>query len=151
MYISIKSRGFSWSCDCLWAKILLWDSALWRSFNLINFLTPKMSFGRHLKMIHVHLINLLSLPQTKFAKVVFLHQFVILCTGGWSVSVHAGIHPTGQTPPGQTNPGQKSPLVRHSRADSTPSGDTGNKRAVRILLECENESKEGVIAKLENY
>ena len=54
-------------------------------------------------------------PQTKFAKAMFLHLSVILFTGGVSASVHAGIH----------NPPPQCML-----------GDTGNKRAVRILLEC---------------
>ena len=47
---------------------------------------------------------------------------VILFTvggGGMSASVHAGIHPLGADPPTQCM-----------------LGDTGNKRAVRILLEC---------------
>ena len=48
-------------------------------------------------------------PQTKFAKVMFLHVSVILSTGGGSASVHVGI---------------------------PPPGDTVNERAVCILLEC---------------
>ena len=53
----------------------------------------------------------------------------------WAVHPQAGIprqvHPPGQVPPGQVPP----------RAGTHPSaqcllGDTGNKRAVRILLEC---------------
>ena len=96
-----------------------------------------MSPGRHLKMIHVHLINLLSLPANEVCEgCVFTSVCHSVHGGGGSVSVHAGIHPTGQTPPGQTNPGQTPPLVRHSRADSTPLRRYGNKRAVSILLEC---------------
>ena len=46
---------------------------------------------------------------------------VILFTGGVSASVHAGIHPQGSRPPPQ---------------EQCKLGDTGNKQAVRILLEC---------------
>ena len=55
-------------------------------------------------------------PQRSCGKVMFLHLSVILSTGGVSASVHAGIHPHGQTPPshppGQTTPGRH-PLGRH--------------------------------------
>ena len=49
------------------------------------------------------------------AKVIFLHLFAILFTGGVSASVHAGIpHPQEQTPPGadpleQTPPQEQTP------------------------------------------
>ena len=53
---------------------------------------------------------------------MFLHVSVILFTGrGGSVSVHAGIY----IPPGADPPGEQCMLA-----------DTGNKRAVSILLEC---------------
>ena len=95
---------------------------------------------------------------------------VILFTGwGVSASVHAGIHPLGQTPPEQTPPGRhppgryplgRHPLGRHPHPGRHPPGqtapwemtpprsrlppppvqcilgDTGNKLAVPILLEC---------------
>ena len=67
-------------------------------------------------------------PQTKFAKIMFLHLSVSYSVHTrMSASVHAGIHP----PPGADTP----------RADTLPPeqcmlGDTGNTRAVRILLEC---------------
>ena len=66
-------------------------------------------------------------PQTKFAKVMFLHLSVSdSIPRGLSASVHARIHPTTeQTPPEQT------PLPTQCML-----GDTGNKRAVRILLRC---------------
>ena len=58
--------------------------------------------------------------------------------GGMSASVHAGIHtPLGRHPRADTLP-----LGRHPPLGQTPSpvqcmlGDTGNKRAVRILLKC---------------
>ena len=56
---------------------------------------------------------------------------VILFTGGdVCLSACWDTHPPGQTPP----------LDRHPRADTPPAqcmlGDTGNKRAVRILLKC---------------
>ena len=68
-------------------------------------------------------------PQRSLGNVMFLHVFVILFTGGRGVSgsVHAGIHPPrSRQPPGaDTRP----PVQRML-------GDTGNKRAVRILLQC---------------
>ena len=85
-------------------------------------------------------------PQAKFAKVVFLH--VSVCHSvhrGVSASVHAGIHLPGAdipweqtaTPPVQTIP---PPWTRHPPEQTPPVqcmlGDTGNKRTVRILLEC---------------
>ena len=60
-------------------------------------------------------------PQTKFAKVMFLHLSV-------SYSVHMGgvcLSACWDTPPEQTPPQEQCML-----------GDTGNKRVVRILLEC---------------
>ena len=65
----------------------------------------------------------------KFGKVMFLHLSVShsVHKGGDSASMHAGIADTPfreQTPQEQTPPPQ------------CMLGDTGNKRAVRILLEC---------------
>ena len=65
-------------------------------------------------------------PETKFAKVMFLH--VSVCTRG-------GV-------PGQVPPSRYTPWAGTPRAGTPPPpeqcrlGDTGNKRAVRILLEC---------------
>ena len=47
-------------------------------------------------------------PQTKCAKVMFLHLSIILFTGG-STSVHAGIHPPDQTPPEADTPSADTP------------------------------------------
>ena len=93
-------------------------------------------------------------PQTKFAKVMFLHMSVILSTRG----EYLGRYPLGPgNPPGQgTPPGTRYPprtrYTLRTRYDphklGTPwdqvhppleqcmPGDTGNKRVVRILLEC---------------
>ena len=66
------------------------------------------------------------------AKVIFLHLFVILFTGGGSASVHAGIPPRADppgpdpprsdTPPDQTPPRSDTPRIRHPprEADSPP-------------------------------
>ena len=49
-------------------------------------------------------------PQTKFAKVIFLHLSVILFTGGVPASVHAGIPPpAADTSPGADPPGPDTP------------------------------------------
>ena len=64
-----------------------------------------------------------------WGKVIFLHLFVILFTGG-SASVHDGIPPPDQAPSGTRPPqDQAPPGTEHA-------GDTVNARAVRILLEC---------------
>ena len=61
---------------------------------------------------------------------MFLHVSVILFTGG-SASVHAGIHrPWDETPPRSRPPPGPDP------PEQCMLGDTGNKRSVRILLEC---------------
>ena len=75
-------------------------------------------------------------PQTKFAKVMFLHLSVSHSVhGGRGVYLSACLDthiPWEQTP----HPGSDTPL----RADTHPAqcmlGDTGNNRTVRILLEC---------------
>ena len=80
-------------------------------------------------------ISLLSYyrPQTKFAKVVFLHVSVILSTGGGLPQCMLGYHPpgAGTTPP----PEQIPPRSRHP-PEQCMLGDTANRREVRILLEC---------------
>ena len=64
-----------------------------------------------------------------WGKVIFLHLCVILFTGGgsaWAGTPLAGTHPqAGTHPPWQVHPREQCML-----------GDTGYKRAVRILLEC---------------
>ena len=66
-------------------------------------------------------------PQRSWGKVMFLHVCVILFTRG-SASVHAGIPPLGKADP----PGKETPLP----PVQCMLGDTVNKRAVCILLEC---------------
>ena len=73
-------------------------------------------------------------PQTKFAKVMFLHMSVCPQGGGvcpiacWDTHPRGrhplgrpplGRHPPGQTPPGQTPPGQTPPCVVHAEIWST--------------------------------
>ena len=90
----------------------------------------------------------------KFAKVTFLHLSVILCTGGVSASVHAGMHTLlgadtpfwEQTPPsGSRHPllGADTPWEQTSPGADTPlplGADLPSRRlllrTVRILLEC---------------
>ena len=75
-------------------------------------------------------------PQTKFAKVMFLHVSVCPQEGKtWAGTPPGRYTPLGRytpwvgTPPGQVHPpGQVPPWCML--------GDTGNKRAVRILLKC---------------
>ena len=68
-----------------------------------------------------------------WGKVIFLHLFVILFTGGWGLPQYMlGYHPPDQAPH-QTSPpgpGTLPPPVQSML------GDTVNARAVRILLEC---------------
>ena len=50
-----------------------------------------------------------------------LHLSVILFTGGWvSASVHAGIHPLGQTPPQKHTPQKHTAPRKHSPQKHTP-------------------------------
>ena len=77
-------------------------------------------------------------PQTKFAKVMFLH--VSVCPQG----EYLARYPPGQVQlPGQvhppwagTPPGQVHPAPPGSPQEQRMLGDTGSKRAVRILLKC---------------
>ena len=67
-------------------------------------------------------------PQRSWGKVMFSHVSVILFTRGVSTTL-----PPGQTPPRQTPPWADTP------PEQTPCSacwDMVNKRAVRILLEC---------------
>ena len=67
-------------------------------------------------------------PQTKFAKVMFLHVSVILSTGGGLPQCMLGYHPPEQTPPPRpgTHPLRAdTPWTRHpppSGADTSPPG-----------------------------
>ena len=61
-------------------------------------------------------------PQTKFAKVIFLHLSLILFTGV-SASVHAGIPPPGLgTPREQSPPGADTPWEQTPPRSRTPAG-----------------------------
>ena len=73
-------------------------------------------------------------PQRSWSEVIFSQAPVILFTGGWgSASVHAGIlpPPARQTPPSRQGRGGSVPLPAQCML-----GDTVNKRAVCIPLEC---------------
>ena len=79
-------------------------------------------------------------PQRSWGKVMFLH--VCVCDSvhrEGSASVHAGIHPSRSRTPPQEETRKTHPPGRNQE-DTPPEpcmlGDTGNKRAVRILLEC---------------
>ena len=100
---------------------------------------------------HLDLYLDLYRPQRSWGKVMFLHVAVILFTGGgcpiacWDTPPKTrGRHPPDQrqAPQEQTSPwDQAPPMSRHPPGPGTPPaqcmlGDTGNKRAVRILLEC---------------
>ena len=66
---------------------------------------------------------------------MFLHLSVH--RGCVSASVHAGIHPPPWSrPPQADTPQSKHPLGADTDPAQCMLGDTGNKRAVRILLEC---------------
>ena len=94
-------------------------------------------------------------PQRSWGKVIFSEAYVknsVHGGGGWLGLAHCmlgytpqtrGRHPQEQTPPGQrqTPHEQTPPRSRHSPQEQTPPaqcilGDRGNKRVVRILLEC---------------
>ena len=83
-------------------------------------------------------------PQRSWGKVMFLHVFVILFTGGRSAPLHAGIHrsspgpeaaPPGADPLGPDTP---PPSAVHAGRNGQQAGSTHptGKRAVRILVEC---------------
>ena len=86
-------------------------------------------------------------PQTEFAKVMFSQVSVCLSMEGVSAPLHAGIHPLGQTTPLGRHPPCSVHVAIHTPLpsacwDTHPSPlhsacwDTVNKRAIRILLEC---------------
>ena len=66
-----------------------------------------LRIGRQMGVTKPHRLHFYR-PQTKFAKVMFLHVSVILSTGGGSASVHAGIPaPLGaDIPPGTVHAGR---------------------------------------------
>ena len=87
-------------------------------------------------------------PQTKFAKVMFLHVSVILSTGGMSAPLQCWNTPprpeAGTSTPPPSTRGRYAPApeagTSWTRGRYPPVqcmlGDMGNKRVVRILLEC---------------
>ena len=71
------------------------------------------------------------LPQTKFAKVMFLHLSVshsVHGVVGYLPQCMLGYTPRSRHPPPKSR--------HHPPSEQCMLGDTGNKRAVRILLEC---------------
>ena len=103
--------------------------------------------------------TIFTIPQRSWGKVIFLHVSVILFTGvGGLPQCILGYHPLEQTPPSpradtspeqtpagrrhppRTDPPQEqkppSPLSRLHPREQCMLGDTGNKRAASILLEC---------------
>ena len=78
-------------------------------------------------------------PQMKFAKVTFFHVSVCPQEGStWAGNPWAGTPPPEQVhPPGQVHPlGRYTPRQVHLPREQCMLGDTGNKQAARILLEC---------------
>ena len=68
-------------------------------------------------------------PQRSWGKVMFLHVSVILFTGGGRPQ-----YMLGYTPPPRSR--HQPPGSRQTPPEQCLLGDTGNKRAIRILLEC---------------
>ena len=74
-------------------------------------------------------------PQKKFAKVMFLQ--VSVCPRGVCLSAcWDNRPPREQTPPRSRPPGSSPPPEQTPTSAQCMLGDTANKRAVRILLEC---------------
>ena len=71
---------------------------------------------------------------------VFTSVCQSFCSWGVSASVHAGIHPLGADTPWEHTPPEQTPRSRHPQSRHPPAqcmlGNTGNQRAIRILLEC---------------
>ena len=97
-------------------------------------LRSKYKRFKQLAAIHFQIANIEHTIRAKYiftarnevgARLCFLHVSVILFTGGGLPQCMLGYHPPEQTPPGTTYPPEQCML-----------GDTGNKQAVRILLEC---------------
>ena len=78
----------------MWTVVVLYSMFMFWAFNIVQ-------------------ISLLSYyrPQTKFAKVVFLHVSVILSTGGGLPQCMLGYHPpgAGTTPPRADTPQEQAP------------------------------------------
>ena len=66
---------------------------------------------------------------------MFLNVSMILFTGG-SAPLHDGIHPPSRHPPPQDQRQADPPWDQVPPSTQCMLGDTGNKRAVCILLEC---------------
>ena len=85
-------------------------------------------------------------PQRSWGKVIFLHVSVILFTRRFCLSACSDTPPRSRCPPPgtDTHPWEQTPPGADTCPEKTPPplreqcmlGDTGNKRAVRILLEC---------------
>ena len=116
-----------------------------RFLNTITYLWIRVSEG--IRTCEDHLISrsFVTGRNEVVAKVIFLHLFVILFTGGVSASVHARI----PHPPGADTPRSRHPQSRHPPGADTPPPreqtpppprsrlrHTVNERPVRILLEC---------------
>ena len=121
--------------------IIIWVIFVVKSFPIITRLDCNNGrFLSDLRIIHIYR------PQTKFAKVMFLHLFVSHSVQGGGVCPSACWDTTPdqrQTPPPQDQRQAHPPKSRHPPGpDTLPFvvqcmlGDTGNKWAVRILLEC---------------
>ena len=82
-------------------------------------------------------LNIYYRPQRSCGKVMLLHLSVILSRGGAGADTTGGQTPSGSdTPWEQTPPPNSSPPPPADTPTQCMLGDTGSKRAVRILLEC---------------
>ena len=116
------------SDNCIWCINNNWKSQLpcchWINLHSFNCFSPFMQ--EYLP------------PATKLGgKVMFLHVSVILFTGGGCLPQSMlGCTPR-RTPPRETPPGRPPQEdTRNPPLEQCMLGDTGNKRAVYILLEC---------------
>ena len=108
----------------------------WQTIAEISFATPASVYSPFFLSYYR--------PQTKFAKVMFLHvscHSVHRVRSTWQVNPPAGTPPrTRYNPPDQVHPpGPGTPpeqVAPREQVHPRELGDTGNKRAVRILLEC---------------
>ena len=74
-------------------------------------------------------------PQRSWGKVMFLHVSVILFTGGFC-PIACWDTPLGPDPSQPGTPRADTPWEQTPHRVQCMLGDTGNKRVVRILLEC---------------
>ena len=143
-------RGYLFAYVCMY--VCMYCSKFYRDVTLkASVSTSQMSHSTHvtMKSKHIKYNHLLSSPeslsvepltavgfwdfyrpQTKFAKVMFLH-----------LSVSHSVHREGGCLPQWMLGYTTSPWADTPRADTSPPvqcmlGDTGNKRAVRVPLEC---------------